>query len=236
MKSFRGFSVFALVSAVLLLVSAQSEAGLVPLTTTLDKLLPFGNFTNVGNETFTFQNFTSNTTNGTAIAASAISVSALSGNSSSPTIPYGVEFTGGFSASLNNITNDASISFSVTSPTLINSVTLAANGSTTGTGFTNVTEQIFTLTSTGGEGTLLGQISVNGFGTATLNIAGTTGLYITKDILYESGTSGTAALSIVQQTFGQVVPEPASIVMVSLGLVAASASAFGRSRRKSVGA
>jgi hypothetical protein len=222
----------------LLFVSARAEAGYVGLTTTLDNLTPLGNYTTVGDKTFTFLSYNSTSSNGSAVAASAISVSALSGNSSNPVVPYGFQLTGNFSVAPNT-SDDVSLAFTVTaSAGLINQVNLFANGSTTGTGLTNVSESVFTLSSNGGAGTFLGTISVNGSGTASLNLAGYTSLYVTKDIAFGLGATGSESLSIIQQTFGETtnpstVPEPASIAMFCLGLGLAGAYyPLTRSRRR----
>ena len=62
-------------------------------------------------------------------------------------------------------------------------------------------------------------------GTATLALGGSfSSLFIVKDIQYDVFSTrgpGTATFSVINQTFSQVIPEPASVVMMGLGLVGA---------------
>ena len=108
---------------------------------------------------------------------------------------------------------DFLIGYTVTAPApLITDIHMIFNGAITGTGHTNVTE---TVTAGG----VVGQISVNNpppvlESSADLTGGPYTSVSVSKDILLTSGPNGSAAMSFVGQYFSQVVPEPASFVLL----------------------
>jgi hypothetical protein len=221
-------------AAALLLGSSQSQAGFIALPTTLNLLTPAGNYTTVGDKTFANWSYTP--TGITPPPASSISVTALTAGGTTP--PYGFELTGPFAAMANTVnSNDSTVQYTVTSSGApITAVNLFANAATTGSGFAEVVESVFTNVG-GTKGTFLGQIQV-GTGsalTATLSLgAGYSSLYIVKDIQYDVfTTTGTASISVIDQTFTQgVVPEPASIAMLGLGLISVGGFALRRRMAK----
>jgi hypothetical protein len=216
MKITRLAGLAAFAAASLLLIGSSSQAAFTVPSTLV-----------VGDKTFNF--LTYSTTGPNATPASNINVTGIPGP------PIGFQISGGFAAIPNtpNV-NDSLLTYTVTSSGPgITSVGLFANGSTSGSGFTEVVESVFTNVN-GGAGVFLGQIAVIGAGTATLNLGGSfSSLYITKDIQYDVfSTTGTATFSVINQTFSQVIPEPASVVMMGLGLVGAIGAV--RLRRKPV--
>ena len=225
---FSGLAAFA--AAALLVVGSSSQAAFVPLPSNVGALL--GNSAVVGDKTFNFVSYT-NTQNpvggGSPIAPGAVSVNAIPGP------PIGFELSGPIAAVPNTVnSNDILLQYTVTAPgsSPISAVTLTTNGNTSGSGFTEVVESVFT-NNNGGQGTFLGQIAVIGGGSATLSLGGLySSLYIKKDIQFDVFSSaGTASFSFIDQTFTQV-PEPASVVMMGLGLVGAIGAV--RLRRKVV--
>jgi hypothetical protein len=247
MKIAKTFSLILPVVVALLITSGQSRAGFVDINTTppptFNQLLGSDsqghNFTTVADKTLTFLNYSS-----TTVAASAISISALTQSANGVVTPYGFQLSGSFSASGASAASDVAITYTVTSSGApITAINLFANFAILGSGNADVTESVFTIASNGGAGVLLGNLSVNpNTSSASLDLtqfnpAGYSGLYITKDIEESTGASGgMATISIVQQAFPEAVPEPASIAMTVLGLGLASAYAFSRSRRKAVNA
>jgi hypothetical protein len=210
----------ALAALAFALVSGSSQAAFVPLPTTLDQLIsgtpvtPGTNTTGVGNLTFSGFSYT---LSGSAVPASSISLAAIDS--------VGLQIAGPFGATSPNA-GDSLISFTASSTTGISSITLGGNPAVTGAGVASITETFYSsYASFIAGGAALGQILVNpttpglsatfNFGTAVASV------YIRKDILYSAAIGGTAQISFVTQTFTTGVPEPASVVMMGLGLVGA---------------
>lgn len=213
MKITRLAGLAAFVAASLLLAGSSSQAGFIPLTTTLDQLLPAGNFTTVPTvaPVLTFSNFTYTSSGTVPVAASSITVSALDSN--------GIQFAAPFVAATPN-SGDSLIGMTVSSTLGLTSLTLSGNPAVSGTGIASITETIFNSA-----GTIIGQLLVT---PTTANLSqtftfapGTTSVSVLKDIAFAGGTAGTGQISFVRQTFTTGVPEPASVVMMGLGLVGA---------------
>ncbi len=133
----------------------------------------------------------------------------------------GLNFIGGWAA-LAGDTADLNIGYdvTVTNPAYkIDDILLTFNGHTTGTGFTDVTEQVTAIPSTG----VLGQASVD-----TTNIPTSlsshvvltsqlTTARINKDFFYSGGQNGTAVVSLITQQLSQStsVPEPGTYGMLA---------------------
>lgn len=138
----------------------------------------------------------------------------------------GIQFSSGFLATRGAF-EDADLGYSVSSTSGITSVGLYFNGYFEGLGITSVTETVFHGSN------LVGQLTVscgaNGCSPAdeyqTIALDGSyTDLNIQKDIQVNSNGSGSsnyAGLSIVDQTFTTATPEPASMALFGIGLLAA---------------
>ena len=198
------------------LLSSSACAGLISLPTTLDVLLPDGDFVMVGD--YQFDEFTYNASGDMPIAAQ-IDVSALAG---------GIRFTGPFidlPGGPGNGASDATLGYTVTTTAGISEVLLRGNPSLLGgsgnasvtetfTGFPTIKLDIYDETS----GTFLEDSVVLG---ATVN-----SLTVVKDILLlTTDPIRSATLSVIDQ----VVPEPTGLVLALFGFV--GLSVLRRSRR-----
>jgi hypothetical protein len=199
----------ALAALALALISGSSQAAFVPLPTSLATLLPAGTTTSAG--AIGLSNFSYAPSGTVPVAASSIMLSA--------TGPAGFTINAPFGASSPN-SGDSTIGFTASSGLGITSVTLTGNPAVTGAGVASITETFYSAPG----GTVLGQILVSPTTlSATFTFASAlSSVYIVKDILYSAlAANSTAQISVVTQTFTTGVPEPASVVMMGLGLVGA---------------
>jgi hypothetical protein len=171
----------------------------------------------------TFMNFGySPTSGGTSnIPATGVAVTPQIGVTGNP----GFQFAGGWNVS-NGAGNtssfqDSLITFALTGS--VSSLTLFFNGSTTGSGLAAVTENYCLNQTTGVSGCPAGnsgQLSVTNpppnFN-SVIFFAPVTSISVSKDINATSGSSGTAHISQVINTFG--APEPLSLVTLGSGLL-----------------
>jgi hypothetical protein len=227
----------ALVLAGLILGSGalKAQAGQIPLPTTLDQLLPAGNYALVSSptETDTFSNFAYTTSPiGTPPAASGINVLEYHAGQEA-----GLTFNGAFTAPApppggTGPTLDYSIFYTVTAPvgSLMTDAILSGGFSTFGgTGSGSVLETI-TNALTGVSIGTMEIASPPGAGSATLEFAGVQSIRIEKDFSLVPGTQG-VSISIIDQGFSSTgVPEPNSIVL--LGIAMTGLFAFRRFGKK----
>lgn len=200
---------------ILSLGSMNAHAGQIPLPTTLDQLLPAGNFVVLSappaTEAETFSNFTYSTSPvGSPPTAANVTVAQFNlGNEN------GLAFSGAFFAPAGSII-DYKLSYVVTAPAgfVINDALLAAVYNIPGgTGVVSISEQLFNNVT----GASIGALSIfSPTTTASLNFAGVTSILVQKDILLVGGTAG-AGVSIIDQGFSSV-PEPASMALLGIGL------------------
>jgi hypothetical protein len=185
-----------------------------------DKL--FGNFS--------FQYGDTDTNLSNDLLPTAFTLTALSNN-----VGFGISFSGPMSVT-GNVTDDVVFRFSITvtnSSQLISDVHLDYNGTVLGSGFSSVTESVFTG---GFGGNLIDQIDVfNVGGSNQLSAAANLPtpeqtVYVEKDVIFGGGAAGSlnaASISIIDQTFSQI-PEPTTILLSVAGL----ATLFFVKRRK----
>lgn len=209
----------------------DARAGSITLPTVLDPgltttvlstptaivALSNGNTTTVnGAESLTFSNFGySSTASGTAVAYPATGVVVLPFTSG---VETGITYTAGWSVVSGGIL-DIALTYTVTAPKgeLINDATLVIAGSVTGTGAASVGE---TLVNTA-TGALVGVLtaSLPGSPADTIFFGGVQSITVTKDIILNAGTNGTASISVVSQGFSSTgVPEPTSMALLGIGM------------------
>jgi len=200
----------------------EARAGFVPLPTTLDALLPAGNFTTVGPEPDTFSHFTYDP-HGSPPAAGLISVSELHVSLvGPPRTEDGIRFTGAFSVGVAPAMADYTITYTVTAPSglfFTDAYLRATMGVAQGTGIVDIVE---TLTPNVGN-----PVTLEVFKTLTTEKIsdelffgpGVTSITVSKDISLVGGTSG-ATVSVIDQGFSSSnsVPEPTSIALLGIGL------------------
>jgi hypothetical protein len=221
---------FAVVAGVLALTlgSLDARAGQIALPTTLDQLLPAGNFavlsTPPSSEADTFSNFTFSSSaippTTPVLVASQVGVAQFHVGAED-----GLEFSGAFFAPAGT-TVDYKISYVVTAPANSHftdaflGVTYNLPGGTTGT--VSVGESLFN----NANGAPLGSLSVSappGTIGDTINVANVNSILVKKDILLVGG-SLSAGVSIIDQGFssisgrGGMVPEPTSMALLGIGL------------------
>ena len=108
----------------------------------------------------------------------------------------------------------------------ISGIVLRFNGSVTADGFTNVTETVSNGVNIVGQATVVNAPPVLDQ-TIYLNTPFLTTVDVVKDIYLSGGQNGTATISFIDQAVIQTrVPEPTTLVLLGLGLLA-----FGASRR-----
>jgi hypothetical protein len=216
-----------IVIAVLAMVAVPTKATTCPTSSTLSGYLGAGFSCTIGNLTFSNFAFTSSA-QGTAtlLTATDVMVTTLptpSGPFSG--VPDGFLFSEGLSATGTGSVSDMTIFYTVTSTSAsITDLELGFNGAFSGTGFAEVTEQFCLNAATvlNCSNANSGVIEVTNppavFNTSTTFGAVTT-LSVSKDVQVNSGTSGTAAISSVNNNFSQTVPESASLTLLGLGLL-----------------
>ncbi len=211
-----------LISSLLIASALMISGPASSATVGLDSLLGGGSVT-VGD--LLFDNFTFTRSGfGTPGDASGINVTSLL-----PPPSAGIEFQSGFFATVNKW-EDFLIQFDVTALNpnhKLHDVGLYFNGSVTGDGFTSITETVTNKDSTSGHiGDVLAQIFThtpppNQVLTDYAVLAFNTGkMHVKKDIYLNGGEYGTASISVIEQRYSQTVPEPMTLMLMGIGLVA----------------
>ncbi len=197
---------------------------------------------------FTFNNFTYSNPGGYAPSDSAITVSTVNGTNAGGSSNTGVRFSANWTSSSGSVDSIIGYQAHLAATNMaINSVYLDFNGATInntgGNAFATVTETVQDATT----GANLGQLTVyqGNISTGITNISATTlklngnytDLLLTKDILVTATPSNTSAnpatatISFVDNGFNEVntggpppvVPEPASLMLIPLGLIGLAA-------------
>jgi hypothetical protein len=213
---------FVLTAGVLLwgFSALEARAGLIPLPASLDNFLnpdgsSNGNFTTVQqpNELDTFTKFSYSTDPvGSPPSAANITVSAFLPPNS---IESGLTFKGGFNA-LPGMTVDYSLSYIVSAPLgakIFDAVLSGAMGNNGGTGSVSIVEL---LTFPDGSAKSM-EISLPGSPSASLEFAGAQSILVQKDIFINGGTLG-ANVTFVNQGFSSAVPEPTTMISLTIGM------------------
>jgi len=208
----------------------EARAGSITLPTVLDPGLTTtvlntptaivatsnGNTTTVnGAESLTFSNFGyTSTASGTASAFPATSVAVLPFTTG---VETGISFVAGWSVVSNGIL-DMAFTYTVTAPAgqSLTDAILTITGSATGTGAASVGE---TLVNTA-TGALIGTLTAStGSVQDSISFAGVQSITVTKDLILNAGTNGTASVSVVSQGFSSgTVPEPSSMALLGIGM------------------
>jgi hypothetical protein len=215
----------------------DARAGYIPLPTTLDTLLPAGNFTTVpaspvvgpGIELSDFSYSAVAFGGALAPPASAVNVKGSTADTGGPILglppgELGVQFQLPLAVTAGQ-TVDVLLSYKVTAlnGSLIHDVFLAGNPSSTGDGLSSVTE---TVTTVGGVNLLPppGSLVISSppgiltDGPVVL-LSDQTSIIVTKDIVVTGGSTGTATLSFITQGYSlNTIPEPTSMALLGIGM------------------
>jgi PEP-CTERM motif len=220
----RSFFLAITLAVIVAAVGARAtRAEFVPLPTTLDQLLPTGNFTTVAgsNETDTFSQFAFSSSvipsSTPALSASQVTVSAFGLG----TPESGVEFSGAMVAPANT-TVDYKISFVVTAAagsSLTNDfLGVTYNLPTNSSGTVSVTESLFNDVTGASIGSLTLSDPPGSPVGSSINFAGVQSILVEKDILLVGGSAG-AGISVIDQGFSDgSVPEPSSLALFGIGM------------------
>jgi len=214
----RRFSLMLTVAAGLLVAgigAPNAHAGQIILPTTLDNLLPSGNYAVVaGAETLTFSDFSYSTIPSGAAPASGIGVNSFISGAET-----GLKFQSATWVAAPGQTLDVSLSFVVTAPKgeLINdAILLIAGGNNQGTGTISAGESLVNAVTFAPIATL--EAAIPGTPSDFASFAGVNSILVTKDILITGGSKG-ATVSIVEQGFSSTtVPEPTSMALLGIGM------------------
>jgi hypothetical protein len=223
----------------------DARAGYVPLSTTtplttLDMLLPAGNFTTVpaspvvgqGIELSDFSYSVSAFGGALGPPPTAVNVKGSTADTGGPIsgLPpgeLGVQFQLPIAVTAGQQV-DALLSYEVTAlnGSKIHDVFLAGNPAATGTGLASVTETVTTLATLGGmnllapPGSLLISAPPSILTDGPVNLlSDQTSILVTKDIILTGGTNGTAQLSFMTQGYSlTTIPEPTSMALLGIGI------------------
>jgi len=209
----RRFLISSLAVGLLALGGLNAQASQINLPTTLATLETPGNFAIVDNLEFSNFEYVA-TPPGSPPLASGVTVSPFQ------TIPgeTGITFKGGFFAAAGTIV-DYAFTYKVTalSGTITDAYLALTGGVFGGTGSISVGETIRNAA----DGAFLGSMEASIPGllvTSTSWTPGVTSILVTKDVILVGGSQG-ATVSIIDQGFSQtVIPEPASMALLGIGL------------------
>jgi hypothetical protein len=214
----------------------DARAGYIALPTTLDTLLPAGNFTTVpaspvvgpGIELSDFSYSAVAFGGALAPPASAVFVKGSTADTGGPILglpagEYGVQFQLPLSVTAGQ-TLDVLLSYTVTALNgyQIGDVYLAGNPAATGDGLSSVTETVDTVGGVNllpGTGSLVISAPPGILTDGPVNLlSDQTSIVVTKDIILTGGSSGTATLSFITQGYSLVIPEPSSMALLGIGM------------------
>jgi hypothetical protein len=204
----------------LLGMPSGASAATCPDGGNLGAFLGAGFTCSIGDKTFSNFAYLSSAQNGaTQIMPAGITVDTIGPTGSGASIlgpDIGFKFSANWAAGSTQ-TSDSDIGFTISTTSgaaLIKDASLVQSASGfTGTGNAGITETLGlakTLTTVNTAGTTILTDQTTFTPTGSLNVE--------KDIGVSGGTSGTASISAIQDTFSQVVPLPATLVLFGTGL------------------